>query len=491
MTVRTISENEISTRHGVTWVGISQVGKVLMQLVSVFTLARILPSADFGLMALATTATAFAGVMRDMGTGAALIQKPELSGELKNAVFIFNAILGGVLTISLIALSPLLSILFKEPRLVNVLFILAPVFTIVSLGATHQALLERESLFKHIAIIELVSSFAGLASALFIALQGGGVYALVAQSIVAAGVATVFLWFFVKWRPVLSFNFSVLKEIFGFSGNIFLFGFVNYFQRNSDSMLIGRFLGVSDLGYYNVAYRLLLFPLQNITFVMSRAMFPAYSRNQHNTALIGKHYLETLESIAFITAPMMALMWALREPLISVFLGERWLPAASVLAWLAPVGFIQSLISTSGSVLNSIGRSDILRNLGLIGVPFLTLSFIFGLPWGIVGVAAAYCIANFFWIYPVVNTVLKLLSCSFQKFFSLVVKPTFISVLVALFIWYCEQKNILQMQQPLIELVVGILIGLTLYCVFSLIFMRNSVIKFVAVFQKKYRQHMY
>jgi PST family polysaccharide transporter len=250
-------------------------------------------------------------------------------------------------------------------------------------------------------------------------------------------------------------------------------------------MLIGRFLGVGELGFYNIAYRILLFPLQSITFVISRATFPTYSRNQHNHALIGKHYLETLETIAFITAPLMALVWALREPIINVLLGERWLPAAGVLAWLAPVGFFQSIVSTSGSVLNSIGRSDVLRNLALIGVPFLTVSFVVGLPWGIEGVAAAYCVANFFWVYPVIKTVLKLLSCSFLEFFVVIIKPILIAVCVALFFWLYANKIISQLNLPLMQLIVGTLTGLTLCLILSWIFMRKSVIRFVTVLRNK------
>jgi O-antigen/teichoic acid export membrane protein len=418
--------------------------------------------------------------MRDMGTGAALIQKHVLNADLKNAVFLFNVLLGILITIALMALSPLLSIFFKEPRLTDVFLVLAPVFTIVSLSAVHQALLERESLFKHIAKIELTSGVAGLGGALFVALQGGGVYALITQSIVTAAVGTILFWIFSAWRPVIEFKFTALKDIFSFSGNIFLFNFVNYLHRNADSMLIGRFLSVSELGFYNIAYRILLFPLQNITFVLSRASFPAYSRNQHNLSLVGKHYLETLETIAFITAPLMALMWALREPMITVVLGERWLPAAVVLAWLAPVGYFQSIVSTSGSILNAIGRSDVLRNLGFVGVPLLTLSFVVGLPWGIEGVAAAYCIGNFFWVYPVIKTVLELVSYSFVEFLTVIVRPTVLGVFVAILTWLFEENNLFEVDIPLLHLVAGVLLGLSIYFILAYVFMRKTMSRLIS-----------
>ncbi|MDA9064655.1 polysaccharide biosynthesis C-terminal domain-containing protein, partial [Pseudomonadales bacterium] len=116
------------------------------------------------------------------------------------------------------------------------------------------------------------------------------------------------------------------------------------------------------------------------------------------------------------TAPVMGIIWTVREHAIVIVLGDQWLGVAPILAWLAPVGFFQSLVSTSGTVLNSIGRSDILRNLGIIGNVFLVSSIVVGLQWGTVGVAACYCIANFIWVYPVIRTVLKQLSIKFTSF---------------------------------------------------------------------------
>lgn len=476
-----MTEEKISTRHGISWIGFSQAGKVVMQLVSVFTLSRILPAEDFGLMALAATATAFAGLLRDMGTGSALIQKQELSSDLKNAVFSFNILLGVLLTFIIMIASPLLAILFKEPRIVNILLVLAPVFAVSSIGSVHQALLERDLLFQHLAKIELTSNFSGLLSALVVAWLGGGVYALIVQGIGTAFVGSILLWTISTWRPRFEFKLAPLKKIWRFSGNIFIFNLLNYFHRNSDSLLIGRFLGMRDLGYYDTAYRILLFPLQNFTFIVNRAMFPAYSRFQHDHDLIGIHYLGLLEILSFITAPLMALIWALREPLVIIFLGERWLPAAYVLAWLAPVGFFQSLVSTSGSVLNSIGRSDILRNLGMIGAPFLTLSFVLGLPWGIKGVAAAYCIANFFWIYPVIGTVLKLLSCSFLRFLVAIVKPAFIAAFAAIFVRSLDINIFLKLEIPFVHLLIGTIIGLTIYLILAWILIPKTVFRFLWV----------
>ncbi|RLA50676.1 MAG: colanic acid exporter [Gammaproteobacteria bacterium] len=474
-----MTDSGISIRHGVRWIGASQAGKIVLQLVSILVLARLLPPSDYGLMALAATVTTFASLIRDMGTGAALIQREEINPTLVSTVFWFNVAVGVVLTGILILLSPIAANILEEARLAGVLVMLSPVFLIASLGAVPHSLCERESRFKILAKIELSSGCIALAIAVYIAMKGGGVYALVAQSLVAASMSTILLWLYSRWRPVNKPKLSVLREIWGFSGNIFIFNITNYFQRNSDTVLIGRFLGSVDLGFYNIAYRILLFPLQHITFVVSRVSFPAYSRTQSDRQKIAVHYLGALEGIAFITAPLMAFVWALREPLISVLLGENWLPAAAILAWLAPVGFFQSMVSTSGAVLNSIGRSDILRNLGFVGVPVLVASFSLGLQWGVEGVAAGYCIANFFWVYPVIKTVLKQLSTPFLSFVKVVIKPVLLALCTAFFMRQITNLPDVVQTSEILRLFLGATMGVLFYSFGSVFFLRSIMTKMI------------
>jgi PST family polysaccharide transporter len=172
------------------------------------------------------------------------------------------------------------------------------------------------------------------------------------------------------------------------------FNLVNYFARNADAMLIGRFLGPSELGLYNIGYRLMLFPLQNLTSIVNRAFYPVYSRQQHNPAVIGGYYLKTLSFISFVTAPLMLGLWAVREPFVTGVLGETWLGSAAIIAWLAPTGYLQSLLSTTGTVLMATGRTDLLRSLGAGNALLYLAAFIIGLNDGAVGVARAYFFAN-------------------------------------------------------------------------------------------------
>ena len=90
----------------------------------------------------------------------------------------------------------------------------------------------------------------------------------------------------------------------------------------------------------------------------------------------------------------MAGLWLLREPFVLIALGPKWADVPIVLAWLAPVGLLQSMISTTGTVFMSTGRTDLLMRLGLLGSVLQVGSFFIGVHWGIEGVAACYLVAN-------------------------------------------------------------------------------------------------
>jgi PST family polysaccharide transporter len=173
-----------------------------------------------------------------------------------------------------------------------------------------------------------------------------------------------------------------------------MFNVVLYVARNADSMVVGRMLGSAALGVYSMAYRLMLFPLQNMTFIVARVLFPIMSRKHESTAEVAALYLRALGFIAFLSAPLMAGLFALREPFVHVMLGARWQDSVALLGWLAPVGFIQSLVSSTGTVLMARGSTGLMLRLGLVGAARQVGAVVLGARWGLEGVAAAYLAAN-------------------------------------------------------------------------------------------------
>lgn len=394
------------------WVGISQFSRVGFQLVGMLLLARLLGPADYGVMAMAMVVVNLANLLRDLGTSAAVVQRTLLDEDEKATIFWLNFGVGILMLALVLTFAAFSGYVFKSEKLPEVLCLLAVSFPISASSAVHQALLERQSRFKLLARIEILSSVFGLCTAIVLAHLKFGVFCLPFQLLAASILSSAQLWIASRWRPAARFCVESFRNMSGYSGNLAVFNFINYLARNSDSMVIGRALGDLQLGIYSQAYRIMLFPLQNMTFVATRALFPVMSRHQDDPSMLRALYMKTVMMVVAVTGPLMGGIWVLRAEFVQVVFGDRWSPVIPVLAWLAPVGFLQSIVSTTGVVFMATGQTNKLMKLGLIATFLQVGAFVIGSRWDVTHVAAMYCFANVINFFVAMNATMKELKSS-------------------------------------------------------------------------------
>ena len=413
------------------WNAFSQVFKIGVQVVNIVYLAKIIPPAEYGILAMALVITNFGILLRDLGTNAALIQRKTLSFELKNTVFWLNVSMGIFLALLICLSSPLIASLYHQPELVPVLLLLSLIFPLSSSASAHLALLERSSEFRRISFIEIFSSLVSVFVAVILAKNGYGVYSLVFQSISINFLSAVMFWRASSFRPSFRCMISIneLKNIFSFSANLSLFNFINYFSRNADSFIIGKYMSAAILGSYNLAYRIMLFPLQSLTFVASRSLYPILSKYQDDNVVIQRTYLNCIFVILMITCPLMSGLAIYSVPFINLIFGDKWSQTASILTWLAPTAIIQSVLSTTGSVFTAKGRTSLMMKLGLLGTFLQVGSFLIGVNYSIVTFSKLYLVANVFNFFPIMFFLLAIIDCSFSIFFKKLL-PIIISTFV-------------------------------------------------------------
>lgn len=429
----------MSLLNNAKWVALSQSIKIILQIISLTVLARLLSPKEYGLMSMAIVVTNFALIVRDLGTTAAIVQRKELNLAIKSTVFWLNIIMGVVICVLIMAFSPVIASLFKSDALIPVLLLVALSFPIASMASIHQALLERDSCFRIVATIEIKSSCIGLAVALGMAHQGMGVYSLVGQSLAVCFLSTLQLWRASVWRPSWLFDKDEIRHLFSFSGNLTAFNFINYFSRNTDGMIIGHFFSAAILGAYSLAYRIMLFPLQSLTFVISRSLYPIMSRKQEQTVELKNLYLRIVTIIASITAPMMFGLAILREPFVNLIFGFQWELVPTLLIWLAPTGFIQSIVSTTGSVFMAKGKTHLLMRLGILGAVLQVGAFVIGAKYDITYICLLYFLANLLNAIPALYFTMRLLHGNLFELLSTVFAPVITSLLMALYLIVVRQ----------------------------------------------------
>ena len=415
---------------GVKWSLVSQVGRQVMQFVTTSILARLLSPSDFGLVGMAMIVTAFIDLFKDLGTSSAVIQRKNVSDTLLHSLFWINVALGTLGMLVIFAVSPLAASFYQEPRVTLILRVLSLNLFISGISILQKARLEKKLAFKSLAKIEICAivsaSFIGIGSALL----GFGVWSLVYQSLVLVTVTTVLLWVATSWRPKMIFDWSGVKGVSNYSLNLTATNVWRYFNRNADYLIIGRVLGSQDLGYYSLAYRIMLYPLQNISNVITRVMFPVFSQIQDDNAKLVRAYLKVVSLIALISFPLMIGLLAVAEDFIIVILGSQWQPVILLLMILAPVGMLQSLSSTVGTIYQAKGRTDLQFRWEIVtGMSMLT-AFVIGVKWGIVGVGVAYGISSALLTYPSFKIPFDLIHLRMRDFGAVIWRPLLASLLM-------------------------------------------------------------
>jgi PST family polysaccharide transporter len=455
------------------WAAIAQIGKVAIQFGGLVIMTRLLPVADFGLIALAALFTNFALLLQDMGTSAALIQRKDLSQELISTVFWLNVLVGVGFCVILSALSPIAAFAFDEPRLQNVLIALAMVFPLLPISTVPMALLQRSGRMRRVALVELSSASIALAVGIIAAKNGYGVYSLVIQQGVGGALLAGQLWLSSERYPAFQWSQAEMKRTWAFTGHLVAFNSVNYFARNADNMLIGRFLGTTALAHYSVAYRFITAPNQFLGSVSNRVLLPIYSQRQDEPSRIGTHFIKTLALISLFCAPGMAILWGLRQPFVTVLLGPDWLPVVEILSWFAPVGFIQAIASNVGLVLVALGKTRLLRNIAVINTVIILTVFFICVRYGVVAVAAGYFFANVVLCTIMLHVTLRLVDQSLLSLLKGIWRQTLSSCAIGLAIWLAAESSWFAGATPLLLLLTLVPLGGLLYLGFLLVFARD------------------
>ena len=379
---------------GTAWSSISTAGKQALTFASVATVARMLGPSAYGLMGMAVIVTNFIANFRDLGTAVAIVQRPTMSRSLLSSLFWINLSVGFFMSSLVAVTAPGVATFFHAPELAAVLRWLAVGLFLASCGVVHNALLIREMSFKVIALTDLIAALVSYGVALGGAVGGIGVWSLVFASVSGAAVSTTGYWLGSKFRPRLEFDLSEVRSIARFSTHLSANGLVNYAYRNSDNLIVGRVLGSVPLGYYQMAYNLMLTPIQNISSVIASVLLPAFSRIQDDNERFRSAYLRACVLTALITFPVMAGLGVVADPLIRAVLGIRWIPTIPIFQILAGVGLLQSVQTTVGVIYQAKGRTDWMFRWSLFTLGVCLLAFMVGVRFGAIGVAVAYALAN-------------------------------------------------------------------------------------------------
>jgi len=419
---------------GVKWGGFSSGFVMLLHFGTLVILSRILSPSDFGLMGLVMVVIGFARVFTDMGISNAIIHHQTIHHTELSSLYWLNIFAGIFIFVVIIASSSLIASFNHESALENLIILASFIYLIAPFGQQFQILFQKELEFRKLTIIDITSSFINSMVTIILVINGYGVVSLIWGQLIGAGIRVVLLFSLThsKLRPKLYFKFSKITRFISFG--LYQIGekIVNYMNSNLDYILIGSLLGIEQLGYYTLAYNLIIRPAQKINPIITRVGFPVFSKIQDELDKLKKGYFKIIQLLSLVNFPVMVIFAVLSPIFIPIIFGDQWLHSIILVQILSIVGLLRSIGNPIGSLLLAKGRADLgfkwNLSLFIIQVPGLYIGAMLG---GAIGVAISFvCLMILYSIFNYTILIKKMLGPCLKEYLLSLVPSSLISLLM-------------------------------------------------------------
>lgn len=462
----------IKTKTGIIWSFVSQGGNQILSLSVTFILARLISPEQFGTIGMVAVFSSFAKIFVDFGFSSALIQKKNASQKDINTVFCINLSLGFILSILFFISAPLIAGFYEKTEITSLTRALSPIFLISSVTGVNRAMTIKNLNIKLNTVIALIATLVSSVTAIIMAFYNFGEWSILTKMLVDA---TVLSLLYLSLNPVnqkLSFSKNSFKNLFKFGSNVAGDATINYWSRNADNLLIGKFLGDSSLGLYTKAYAIMMLPLKNISRVISKVMFPSFSILQNDISQIRIIYLKTTKLIAYVTFPLMAGLSISAKYFVLVAFGKDWVEMIPIISILSILGAIQSILSLNGVIYNALGKAGIAFKVSIVMSILYILSFILGIVLGdLMGLVIAYTITGLIASFPNFYMAGKQINITIKEMLINLTNPFLATGIMSIFLYLVKLLIIIPSNLPsIISLLILIAIGCVVYFLTSKIF---------------------
>lgn len=375
--------------------------KLILQLGSVAILARLLQPSDFGLIAMVTVFTGLALQFMEGGLSMATIQRDQITHAQVSNLFWVNGALGTALCLLGILISPLVAMIYDEPRLTLVMAAMSLTFLIGGLSVQHDALLRRQMRFKAISVIDIVSMAAGIAAGITAALGGLEYWALVISPITTFATKTVMRWLSARWVPSMMSRGSGVRPLLGFGANLTGANFIGYMASNVTPFAIGYIGGSQPLGLYNRANMLTSIPSSQLLPPIINVLQPTVARISDSPEKLNRTMRSLMGKLALVSTLITLTMALFADWIVFLFLGPSWTEAIPLFRLLAVYSFIQPLAGLIAVALIAAGEARAIMASKFHSLVITLAALLIGSYWGVFGIVLAFSLSGLLIRLPV------------------------------------------------------------------------------------------
>lgn len=436
-----------------------------LNLVTVGIIAHYVDPRSFGLLALATISLRFINTLVFNGINQFIIYDRGEEAELRvHTAFWLNFFFSIVIASTGFMLASSAAKFYKEEDLALILQVIVLRIPFDSILQISDSLLNKRLRFKEVELRDSIMLIIASTGGIGMAIQGFGIWSLILPNMAILPFQILYSFKHARWRPRIVFLMKDVKEVLIYSKSIVAGSITTFIISESDTLLIGRVLGTSTLGIYNVAWRSSNLIVRLLVNSSNKLMFPWFTKHVENKEMFNKAFLMVIQFIALITFPLLFIMMALAEDYILLIYGDQWLEAVLPLQILLIYAIRFAIGAPVGSVFKSIGRPDLIYKINVLTIPFYLGSIYVGSTHGIVGVAIGVTLVRT--IFGIINFALlsKYTGIAASSIIRAVLFPLLAGAFTSLALIHLKQILIEQVSfAPALNLMLYGSLGLLLY----------------------------
>ncbi len=442
--------------RGGIWVFGLRIANRSLGLIRTIILARLLAPHDFGLFGIAMLAIATLETFSQTGFQAALVQKKKNVEPYLDTAWTISAIRGIILFLILFSSAPLIANFFDSAQATLIIKVIA-VSTLLS-GFRNIGILffQKELEFNKQFLYEISATLVDLTVAIILAFMLRNVWALVWGGL-AANFVRVFMSYIIHpYRPRIKLEREKFQELFGFGKWILGSSILVFLITQGDDIFVGKMLGVTVLGFYQMAYLISNLPATEITHVISQVTFPAYSKLQDDLPKLREAYLKILQLTTFISIPLAGGIFIFAPEFTKIFLGDKWMPMVPAIEALVLAGLLRSISATTGSLFQAVGKPEIVTKWQPVRLFVLfAVIYPFTVQWGILGTSLAVVSCNLISTIGFSVKIVRITQCDAGSFLKRIILPS-INTLATILVIVILKNTITAVRALELILLIGI-----------------------------------
>ncbi len=455
------------------WVAVAKfIGQLCTWAITIFVI-RLLEPEDYGLLALAVAVMGLATLVNEMGLGSVIVQKTKLARHIIEKILGLLIVVNLVFYIAIYLSAPYIASFFEEPSLAKVLQVVGIELLLGAFVIIPDSILTRDMKFKYIAVIGFIRAISASLATLILALLDYGVWALVLGNIFGVIVQGVALNLTVRQWYMPSFNFTGMRKEISFGGLVTTDRILWYLYSESDTFIIGKFLGKELLGIYTVARQLAALPSAKIAQVLSDIAFSAFSRIQEDGERVTRYFLKSVRVMSFVSFAIFIGIASVASEIVHLFLGEKWLQTILPLQLLSTALSLRMLETVIPSALMGLGRPDINVKNQMIACVIMPLGVFVGVNWGLQGVCIAWVLVYSMYFLIMLYRSLPVLGVSVLRYLNTISGAAICSIVMFLSIFLMRGVLDSYSATMLTKLIVLVPTGAIVYLSMTLMIQRH------------------